>query len=83
MPPPPHSMHSNDGRLPSSQAINNTYVPATTSIQQLDIQNLSPIEPPGELRASAIHNYPSSGDVQQQSNLSNVIVYFFLIFVSK
>jgi len=68
MHPPHHPMHLNDGR-PPPQAINNTYVSATMSIQQLNIQNLGPGGPPGELQPGTIHYHASSGNVpdsQQQ-----------------
>ena len=72
-PPPPHhhhhQMHLNDGRPPPPQAINNTYVSATMSIQQLNIQNLGPGGSPGEIQPGTIHYHASSGnmpDFQQQ-----------------
>ncbi|CAF0881090.1 unnamed protein product [Rotaria sp. Silwood1] len=62
---PHHPMHLNDGR-PPPQSINNTYVSATMSIQQLNIQNLGPGGPPGELQAGTIHYHASSDSQQQQ-----------------
>jgi hypothetical protein len=65
----PHLMHLNDGRPPPQQSINNTYVSATMSIQQLNIQNLGPNGPAGELQPGTIHYHASSGngpDSQQQ-----------------
>jgi hypothetical protein len=76
-------MYLNDGWSSSSQAINNILVPATMSTQQLNIQNLGPIGPPGELQASAIHNYASTRDVpnsqQQQQIPSNSSQFFPLL----
>ncbi len=70
MHPSHHPMHLNDGRQPPPpQAINNTYVSATMSIQQLNIQNLGPGGPPGEFQPGTIHYHASSGnmpDSQQQ-----------------
>jgi hypothetical protein len=69
MHPPHHPMHLNDGRQPPPQAISNTYVSATMSIQQLNIQNLGPGGPPGEFQPGTIHYHASSGnmpDSQQQ-----------------
>jgi hypothetical protein len=63
-----HPMHPNDGRQPP-QSINNTYVSATMSIQQLNIQSLGPGGPPSELQPGTIHYHASSGngpDSQQQ-----------------
>lgn len=65
----PHPMHPNDGRPPPPQAINNTYVSTTMSIQQLNIQSLGPNGPPPELQPGTIHYHASSGngpDSQQQ-----------------
>ena len=72
-----HPMHLNDGRPPQQQqqqppppqAINNTYVSATMSIQQLNIQNVGPGGPPGDLQAGTIHYHAPSAngpDSQQQ-----------------
>ena len=58
-----HQMHPNDGRLPPPpQAINNTYVSATMSIQQLNIQSLGPGGPPSDLQSGTIHYHASSGN---------------------
>jgi hypothetical protein len=62
-----HQMHPNDGRPP--QSINNTYVSATMSIQQLNIQSLGPGGPPSDLQPGTIHYHASSAngpDSQQQ-----------------
>ncbi|CAF1086883.1 unnamed protein product [Rotaria sordida] len=68
MHPPHHQMHLNDGRPPPlpPQSINNTYVSATMSIQQLNIQNLGAGGPPGELQAGTIHYHAPSDSQQQQ-----------------
>ncbi|CAF1524121.1 unnamed protein product [Adineta steineri] len=72
----PHSqmhhqqMHPNDGRPPPPpQAINNTYVSTTMSIQQLNIQSLGAGGPPSELQTGTIHYHAPSAngpDSQQQ-----------------
>ena len=56
---PPHSMHGNDDR-PLPQSINNTYVSATMSIQQLNIQNLDSGGLSGEFQPGTIHYHASS-----------------------
>jgi len=74
---PHHPMHLNDSRLPPPpppQSINNTYVSATMSIQQLNIQNLGPGGTTGEMQAGTIHYHaPGSNgpDSQGGSYLSN------------
>ncbi|UJR28641.1 hypothetical protein I4U23_009873 [Adineta vaga] len=58
-------MHPNDGRPPPPpppQSINNTYVSATMSIQQLNIQSLGPGGPPPELQPGTIHYHASSAN---------------------
>ena len=68
----PHPMHPQDGRPLPPQAINNTYVSTTMSIQQLNIQSLGPGGgggPPSDPQTGTIHYHASSGmgpDSQQQ-----------------
>ena len=65
---PHHPMHLNDSRLPPPpHSINNTYVSATMSIQQLNIQNLGPGGPAGDLQAGTIHYHaPASNGPDSQ-----------------
>ena len=67
-PPPSHQMHLNDGRPGPPQSINNTYVSTTMSIQQLNIQNLGPGGPPGELQAGTIHYHALSGNLPESQH---------------
>jgi hypothetical protein len=75
-----HQMHPNDGR-PPPQSINNTYVSATMSIQQLNIQSLGSGGPPPDLQPGTIHYHASSAngpDSQQGqgppgSNINNTM----------
>lgn len=79
MPPhmhPHHPMHLNDNRLPPPppQSMNNAYVSASMSIQQMNIQNVGPGGPQGELQSGTIHYHaPSSNgpDSQHQQFLPN------------
>ena len=63
---PHHPMHLNDSRLPPQpppQSINNTYVSATMSIQQLNIQSLGPGGGgPGDLQSGTIHYHAPPGN---------------------
>ena len=58
-----HQMHPNDPRLPPPpQAINNTYVSTTMSIQQLNIQSLGPGGPGSDMQPGTIHYHAPPGN---------------------
>jgi len=64
-PPRHYALHLNDGRPSPPQSINNTYVPTTTSNQQINILNLDPGAQSDELQTNVF-------DSQRQSLLNDL-----------